>query len=171
MLVILSVKNSFIMKILIVCNTEESKATELSLYLKCEAERMNRRVVVLNAADVSRAPGNFDATVVVGEIHNKHFSESVCNYISCHLDQLNVTPSFFLSILSCEDENNLSVPEHMKQSVREFLQTAGWNPQQVMVLPAGTRLQDHEFVTLTDWPELKISLQRFLIRNDLIMAG
>lgn len=159
------------MKILIVCNPDEASATELSLYLKCEAERMNRRVVVLNAIEISRTPQKFDATIIVGEIQNKRFSEPVQQYVFANLQHLNESPSFFLTVQGCVDENNLKVADTTKGFVREFLSDAAWRPQQVLVVPVGVRLQGNEFVTLTDWPELKISLQRFLVRNDMMMAS
>lgn len=159
------------MKILIVCNPDEGSATELSLYLKCEAERMNRRVIVLNATEIARTPEKFDATIIVGEIQNKRFSEPVQQYVFANLQHLNGNPSFFLTLQGCTDENNLKVPDATKAFVREFLSDAGWRPQQVLVIPVGIRLQENQFITLTDWPELKISLQRFLVRNDLMMAS
>lgn len=159
------------MKILIVCNPEEGRATELSLFLKCEAERMNRRVVVLNAREIARTPEKFDATIILGELQNKFFSEPVEQYVAANLVHLNSVPSFFLPVKECDDENNLQVSDATKDLVRHFLKGAGWNPQQVMVVPVGTRLQENQFVTFADWPELKISLQRFLIRNDLMMAS
>ena len=109
------------MKILIVCNPDEGSATELSLYLKCEAERMNRRVIVLNATEIARTPEKFDATIIVGEIQNKRFSEPVQQYVFANLQHLNGNPSFFLTLQGCTDENNLKVPDATKGFVREFL--------------------------------------------------
>lgn len=159
------------MKILIVCNPEEGRATELSLYLKCEAERMNRRVVVLNARETGRAPDRFDAVIILGELQSKDYSVPVQQYVAANRTHLNEMPSFFLTVLECTDENNLKVPDATKGLVREFLIEERWTPQQVMVVPVGTRLQENQFVTMADWPELKLSLQRFLIRNDLMMVS
>ena len=159
------------MKILIVCNPEEGKATEVSLYLKCEADRMNRRVVVRNAGETGRTPERFDAVIILGELPGKNFSDPVQQYVASNISHLNNMPSFFLAVLECTDENNLQVPEAAKHLVRKFLAGESWNPQQVMVVPVGLRLQENQFVTLADWPELKIALQRFLIRNDLMMAS
>jgi menaquinone-dependent protoporphyrinogen IX oxidase len=159
------------MKILIVCDPEEVRGTELSLYLKSEAERMNRRVVVLNAREVCKTPQNFDATIVVSEVQKTQFDEPVLEYVSSNVSHLNATPSFFLTVYSCYDENDLKVPDPLRNTVRDMLDGVGWKPQQAMILPVGLRLQGNAFETLTDWAELKISLQRFLIRNDLMMAS
>jgi menaquinone-dependent protoporphyrinogen IX oxidase len=159
------------MKILIVCNTDESKATELSLYLKCEAERLNRRVVVLNAHDRTRSPENFDAVIVVGEMNARNFGDAVLGFIQRNLVHLNGIPSFCVPVLSCDDENTVKVSDEMRNALRELLVEIGWTPQQALLLPVGVRLQENHFVTLADWPELKMSLQRFLIRNDLMMAS
>jgi menaquinone-dependent protoporphyrinogen IX oxidase len=159
------------MKILIVCDPAEGRATELSLFLKCEAERMNRRVVVLNALETSRPVANFDAVVIVGEINRRHFGEPIVEFIKTHQHALNEIPAFFLTVLECDDENNLKVPESAYVFVKEFMSGLQWKAQQAMVLPTGTRLQDNQFITVADWPELKIALQRFLIKNDLMMAS
>jgi menaquinone-dependent protoporphyrinogen IX oxidase len=159
------------MKILIVCDPGEGRATELSLFLKCEAERMNRRVVVLNALDKSRSIGIFDAVVIVGEINRKYFGDPIVQFIRTHHQELNEIPAFFLTVLECEDENNLKVPENVYSIVKDFINVLQWKAQQAMVVPIGTRLQNNEFITLTDWPELKIALQRFLIKNDLMMTN
>jgi menaquinone-dependent protoporphyrinogen IX oxidase len=163
-------KTAHLMKILIVCDTDEVKATELGLYLKCEAERMNRRVVVLNAHDRTRSTENFDAIVVIGEIVERNFSEAILGFVNRNLGPLNGIPSFFIPVLPC-DESNLKVSEQEKTFLRGVLGAIGWTPQQVLLLPVGVRLQGNHFVTLADWPELKMALQRFLIRNDLMMAS
>jgi hypothetical protein len=51
------------------------------------------------------------------------------------------------------------------------MEKMGWKPQQALFAPIGVRFQNNQFITQADWPELKISLQRFLIRNDLMMAS
>ena len=158
------------MKVLVICDTVEGKAREISLFLKCEAERMNRRVVVLNAEEISKQPDSFNVVIVVAEISDS-FSNVVSNYVMRYASTLNDCPSFFIGALSCNDESDLIVPESTRGTVRHFLHDVSWNPQQVLLLPIGTRLQGNEFVTLADWPELKMSLQRFLIKNDLMLVG
>ncbi len=159
------------MKILIVCDTYEGLATELSLFMKNEAVKMNRRVTILDAHDTNHRPGEFDAIVIVGEVRNKELKDSLIDFIRTNLSAMNLTPSFFIPLLPCEDENNLSVPESFRNSIRELLLKLQWAPQQVLALPVGIRLQLNEFITLTDWDALKISLQRFMVRNDVVMVG
>jgi menaquinone-dependent protoporphyrinogen IX oxidase len=159
------------MKVLIICNPEEGNATELCLFLKSEAERMNRRVVMLNAEDDSKAPLGFDAVVVAAALHGDGYGNIISNYITRYHEELSHVPAFFLSVYNCFDENNLVIPEQAGEITKEYLQRENFVPQKVLQIPVGTKLQHNSYTTFTDWPRLKMALQQFVIKNDLMMAG
>jgi menaquinone-dependent protoporphyrinogen IX oxidase len=158
------------MKIIIACDPEEGKSTEVSLYLKDQAERMNRRVVMLNVRDLRRSLNSFDVLIVVGEIDKDDLCKPMLDFITRNLTELNSFPSFFIPVLPCEDENDLKVSDTQNDMLRTVMEKTKWKPQQVFLAAVGIILQHNQFITIANWPELKISLQRFLICNDLMMA-
>jgi menaquinone-dependent protoporphyrinogen IX oxidase len=159
------------MKVLIICNPQEGSATELCLYLKSEAERMGRRVVLLNAEDDSRPPVLFDAIIVAATVDQKSYWPAMTNYISKYNSLLNELPVFFVSVVKCFDENNLELNDKTKSQTVELLGSLGLRAQQILTIGVGTKFIDHQYATLADWAKLKIALQQFVIKNDLMMAG
>jgi menaquinone-dependent protoporphyrinogen IX oxidase len=159
------------MKVLIICNPEEGNATELCLYLKSEAERTGRRVVLLNAEDDSRPPVLFDAVIVAATVEQRNYGPVMVNYITKYNTQLNELPIFFLSVVKCVDENNLQLTDETKSQTMQLLTKLGLRAQQVLTIGVGTKFVDHQYTTFADWPKLKIALQQFVIKNDLMMAG
>ena len=159
------------MKLLIVCDPEEGTATELCLFLKAEAEKMNRRVVLLNAESHMRSPIAFDAAIVAATTHGKGYGPVVTNYLSLFKDELTGMPTLFLSVYNCLDENNLIVPKEKQSIPSNYLLKIGLVPQYIFQTAVGSKLQENKYVALADWPKIKIVLQQFLIRNDVMMAG
>lgn len=158
------------MKLLIICNPEEGNATELCLFLKSEAEKMNRRVTLLNAADDSKAPLGFDAVIVAASINESHFGAIIETYVKKHSTELNSVPWFFLAAYDCFEESDLKVPEVAEKITRELLKQLNLTPQQQRYIGVGTRLEHNRYKTHTDWGTLKMALQQFVIKNDLMMA-
>jgi menaquinone-dependent protoporphyrinogen IX oxidase len=105
------------MKILIVHDAREGSVVELCMFMKRQAERMNRRVVVFDAAGGKTHVGEFDAAVVVAEIKDSQWSENIRNYIDRNASALNIVPSFFLLALPFENENRVDVTEEDYQPI------------------------------------------------------
>jgi menaquinone-dependent protoporphyrinogen IX oxidase len=159
------------MKVLIICDPEEGSATELCLFFKAEAERTGRRVVLLNAEDDTRLPVKFDAVVIAATFESNAFGTTIRNYIDKYHLQLSELPVFFVTVVKCLDENNLQVQEKTKTEAIQQLNNLQLRVSQRVTIGVGMKFVDHQYITITDWPNLKIALQHFVIKNDLMMAG
>lgn len=159
------------MDVLIICNPEEGNATELCLFLKTEAEKINRRVVLLSAESETRSPSKFDAVIVVASIHGKGYSHTVTNYLCRYHGELSSLPTLFVSVYNSPDENDLTLPDEMQNIASNYLLKVGLVPQHIFQVVMGTDLRDNKYVALADWPKIKLTLQQFLIRNDVMMTG
>jgi menaquinone-dependent protoporphyrinogen IX oxidase len=83
---------------------------------------------------------------------------------------LNEIPSFFLCVHTCLDERNLQVSGQQDKELQQLVTSSAWTPQKSVLLPVGLRLQNNQYSTVANWSDLKIALQAFLIRNDVIMS-
>lgn len=158
------------MKLLIICDPDDQNATELSLFLKSEAEKLNRRVLLFNASQGSPIPGGFDCIIVAASVQDDNIQPVMENYLINHGEKFSGTPWFLLAPYNCFDNADLRVPKPVEEMTRKFLDQIHLKPQQQLYIGVGTRMENNRYVTNTDWAGLKMALQQFVIKNDLMMA-
>jgi len=98
-----------------------------------------------DCADVHNAPdpGDFQAVIVAGSVHQRRHQEKVADFVKSHLRTLKALPGAFVSVsLSIIMDDGRDEAESY---VTDFTAETGWYPQHVHMAAGAIRYLEYDF--------------------------
>ncbi len=146
------------MRILIVYGTTEGQTRKIARFCASHFADADNEVELLDSrrrmSDLEIS--TFDCVVLAGSVHQRHYQESLTNFVVAHRKQLQEIPTFFISVsLSIAFENG---DKEAQNYVDEFVEYSGFSPSTTALVAGALKFDqyDHymnqivEFVVLQD---------------------
>lgn len=175
------------MKLLIAFGTTEGQTRKIAERI---AARLQGKGHQAELYDTDRRPrdkhvGDFDAIVVAASVHQRVHQDSIKDFVTAHLPQLQSRPSAFISV-----SLSSAFPDGQSEAqgyIDDFLASANWQPKHCLKAAGALRYseydyfkeqiikhvvlkgrsddihtgRDHEF---TDWALIKQFIDQFVLR-------
>jgi menaquinone-dependent protoporphyrinogen oxidase len=114
--------------ILVLYGTSEGQTARIALAIGDMLQAQGITAPVVDAAERSPRPDEFDAVIVAASIHAGGFQRSVRRWIRAHAGTLNAKPTAFVCVCLSVLQKDPKVRRDLAGIIERFLAGAGWRP-------------------------------------------
>jgi menaquinone-dependent protoporphyrinogen oxidase len=133
------------MKILVAFGTSEGQTRKIAEAVAARVRDLGHDVHLYDTASspADLHVGSFDKVIIAASVHQQRHQDSVEDFVTAKLAELQKRPTLFLSI-SLSAAFPEGIPD-AKSYVEEFLKSTSWKPTQFLLVAGALRYTEYDY--------------------------